>query len=256
MRKKEKSAAVQQALLNGGSLFPLSFFDSRTYIQHNVRIADGLGAILEFMDVLPRDNRSVRVHLAVEDGDFSFVHNDYRLGALGPMAGFEVHRWVDGRIVEHWDNLQSMPDAPNPAGRTMCGGGGNVCDLEKGAANKVLVERFTREICIGRNMEALDSYFSEGSLIQHNPGLPDGTDALRSYLASGMVTYEILHRVIGEGNFVLAMAEGLGPNERGEQASTSFYDLYRLADGFIVEHWDVVEVIAPRDEWRNTHGKF
>jgi predicted SnoaL-like aldol condensation-catalyzing enzyme len=37
---------------------------------------------------------------------------------------------------------------------------------------------------------------------------------------------------------------------------SSFNDLYRVADGRIVEHWDTTEAIPPRFEWKNDSGKF
>ena len=37
---------------------------------------------------------------------------------------------------------------------------------------------------------------------------------------------------------------------------SSFYDLFRVADGRIVEHWDTIEAIVPRSEWKNDNGKF
>ena len=36
----------------------------------------------------------------------------------------------------------------------------------------------------------------------------------------------------------------------------AFYDLFRLDRGKIVEHWDTIEAIAPRSEWKNENGKF
>ncbi len=65
------------------------------------------------------------------------------------------------------------------------------------------------------------------------------------------VKYERVHRVLGEGNFVLVVSEGTF----GEH-STSYYDLYRLQDGKIAEHWDTLESIPPRADWKNTNGKF
>ena len=37
---------------------------------------------------------------------------------------------------------------------------------------------------------------------------------------------------------------------------SSFYDLYRIADGTIVEHWDTTEAVPPPGEWKNDNGKF
>ena len=39
-------------------------------------------------------------------------------------------------------------------------------------------------------------------------------------------------------------------------AHTAFYDLFRLADGMIVEHWDTTETVAPKADWKNNNGKF
>ena len=63
--------------------------------------------------------------------------------------------------------------------------------------------------------------------------------------------YERIHKVLGEGNFVLVVSEGsLG----GE--ATSFYDLFRVGDGKIAEHWDTIEAIPRRSTWKNENGKF
>jgi predicted SnoaL-like aldol condensation-catalyzing enzyme len=37
---------------------------------------------------------------------------------------------------------------------------------------------------------------------------------------------------------------------------TSFYDLFRVASGKIAEHWDTIETIPPKSEWKNSNGKF
>lgn len=63
--------------------------------------------------------------------------------------------------------------------------------------------------------------------------------------------YTRVHRVLAEGNFVLTVSEG----ELGGTHS-SFYDLFRVERGKIVEHWDTIESIAPRDQWKNDNGKF
>ena len=65
------------------------------------------------------------------------------------------------------------------------------------------------------------------------------------------MTFARVHQVLAEGSFVLVMAEGA----LGEQPM-AYYDLFRVADGKIVEHWDVMAPIPPRSEWRNDNGKF
>lgn len=63
--------------------------------------------------------------------------------------------------------------------------------------------------------------------------------------------YDKVHMVLGEGNFVLVVSEGYCFNKH-----VAFYDLYRLDDDKIVEHWDVVEAIPAEADRKNSNGKF
>ena len=54
-----------------------------------------------------------------------------------------------------------------------------------------------------------------------------------------------------KGNFVLAVSEGTFGG-----APTSYYDLWRVENGKIAEHWDVMETIADKSTWQNQNGKF
>ena len=65
------------------------------------------------------------------------------------------------------------------------------------------------------------------------------------------VAFERIHAVLGEGNFVLVVGEG---SFGGQHAS--FYDLFRVEDGKIAEHWDTIETIPARQDWKNGNGKF
>ena len=57
--------------------------------------------------------------------------------------------------------------------------------------------------------------------------------------------------VLSQGNFVLAVSEGTCGG-----APTSYYDLWRVENGKIAEHWDVMETIADESTWQNSNGKF
>ena len=254
IRKKDKTAAISKSI-ETGERYPLHYIDSRRYIQHNLALGDGLGPLLEYFDRLPEGTSKVDPVRTFEDGDISFAHLEYRLEGYGHVAGFEVHRWEDDRIVEHWDNLQPIPDEANPGGHTMIDGPTEIEEPERTAFNKRRAEAFVTDILIERRTDALTGFLDGEHYTQHSPKWGDGAAELRRMLATvegpDAVVHSALHRVLGEGNFCLTMSEGTVGGEH-----SAIFDLFRLRDGLVVEHWDVVERIPPRAEWKNDNGKF
>ena len=188
------------------------------------------------------------------DGDYVVAHTDYNF--LGPKIGFDIFRFEDGQIVEHWDNLQTTPESTNPSGHSMVDGTAEIVDVEKTEENKQIAENFVKDVLMGQHPEKLTEYFDGNNYIQHNPGIADGLDGLGTALANmaqaGIeMKYDNLHKVLGKGNFVLTVSEGyLGG------VHTSYYDLFRIENGKIAEHWDVIESILPEGQRANGNGKF
>ena len=92
--------------------------------------------------------------------------------------------------------------------------------------------------------------------IQHNPGVADGLSGLGEALGKlaelGMpMKITKNHKILGQGNFVLSISEGEFMGNL-----VAFYDLFRVANGKIVEHWDTIEAIPAKDKWQNQNGKF
>jgi predicted SnoaL-like aldol condensation-catalyzing enzyme len=256
--RHERTCDIQKSL-ETRERFPICHFDSRKYIQHNLGLEDGLGPILALMDALPADRTRVTPLRSFEDGDYSVAHLDYVLGDWGPMIGFEIHRWEDERIVEHWDNLQPTAAMPNASGRTMTDGAVAVAELDRTDANKALVRAFTETVLIGGDLDRVDQFHDGTALVQHDPEFGDGTTALVGYLRGGgrnRPAYHALRMLLGQGNMVLAASEGALIDAAGAATPAAFYDLYRLEAGVIAEHWDVIEVIPPREQWKNSNGKF
>ena len=128
-------------------------------------------------------------------------------------------------------------------------------DLDKTEANKALMQGYMDDLLHGRRGK-FSSYFDGNNYIQHNPWVGDGLTGLVAGLQAlakqGLaVKYEQVHQVLGEGNFVLVVSAG----SFGERPM-SYYDLYRIQNGKIAEHWDTLETIPPRGEWKNSNGKF
>lgn len=255
---KEKVVELLKSIETGAAE-PASYINSNKYIQHNLGVADGLdgfaAALADLADYPePAKVNTVRVF---SDGDYVFAHTEYNF--FGPKIGFDIFRFENGLIVEHWDNLMVTPAQANPSGRTTIDGTIETKDLNKTEANKTLAESFVKDVLIGLHPENLNSYFDGNTYIQHNPSIADGLDGLGAALsdmaANGIVMkYDKIHKVLGEGNFVLVVSEGYFGAGEGEH--TSYYDLFRIENGKIAEHWDVIETIAPESTWKNNNGKF
>lgn len=221
------------------------------YIQHNPLAKEGNIGLAELFKRLAKTSPKVEIVRVFEDGDFVFAHTDYDFNVV--EIGFEVFRFEDGKAVEHWDNLQSKPDGTNASGHTMLGGPTEVEDLDRTEENRNLVREFVTNVLVERNFSQLDHYVNSIGYTEHNPKMMDGLDALRTSLAGSQTDrkYDRIHRVLAEGNFVLSVSEG-----SLDGVHSSFYDLFRLAEGKVVEHWDTTEEVPPRSEWLNENGKF
>lgn len=249
---KEKVVALLKSIETGDTV-PVGYINPNKYIQHNLGAADGLAGFGELLSQLPAGSAKANTVRSFTDGDFVFTHTNYNF--FGPKIGFDIFRFEDGKIVEHWDNLQETAQ-PNQSGHTMTDGTTEVKDLDKTEANKTLVRNFVDDILANGRMNKLASYFDGDNYIQHNPMIADQLSglgkALEAWAKQGItMKYDTIHKVLGEGNFVLVVSEGKLAGKL-----TSFYDLFRVENGKIAEHWDVIETIAPKETWKNNNGKF
>lgn len=205
----------------------------------------------ELFKRLAKTSPRVEIIRVFEGGDYVFAHTDYDFNEV--EVGFEVFRFEDGLVVEHWDNLQSKPSGPNPSGHTMLDGSTEITDLEKTEDNREQIRSFLNEVLLNGQLNRLDHFIDACSYIEHNPNMSDGLPSLRKSLTENNVqrNYQKIHRLLAEGNFVLSVCEGQLGKEH-----VSFYDLFRVSDGKIVEHWDTVDAVPPRDQWVNDNGKF
>lgn len=252
LTNKEKAVALLNSF-NTGDQTPISYINAEKYIQHNLAVGDGLEGFGEIMQNAPESGFKANVVRAFEDGDYVFTHTEYDF--FGPKAGFDVFRFEDGKIVEHWDNLLEV-QPPNPSGHTQFDGAIEITDLDKTEENKALVNEFISKILMNGEMDKIGDFIEGDNYIQHNPSIADGLsglgEALKAMAEQGItMEYHKVHKTLGEGNFVLAISEGTFAGQ-----PTSYYDLFRIENGKIVEHWDVMETILPENEWKNDNGKF
>lgn len=245
------------ALLNSietGDQTAVAYVNPTQYTQHNLAVADGLAGFGELLQALPKGSAKVDVKRSFTDGDYVVTHTAYNF--FGPKVGFDLFRFENGLIVEHWDNLTVTASTPNPSGHTQLDGVTQITDLEQTKANKQLVKDFVATILVNGQMDKIGQFIDADNYIQHNPNIADGlaglSEAFAAMAKQGIkMVYDQNHKIVGQGNFVLSISEGSLAGQ-----PTSFYDLFRVADGKIVEHWDTIETIPAPSEWKNQNGKF
>jgi predicted SnoaL-like aldol condensation-catalyzing enzyme len=108
-------------------------------------------------------------------------------------------------------------------------------------SNKRIVLRVLTGTFIERDARVVDQYFAPG-YVQHNPTIPNGRAAIPKLIA-GLAedfTYE-LGMAVADGDIVMVHGRyvGWGPKP------VVGVDIFRLADGLVVEHWDVLQEEVP-----------
>ncbi len=243
------------ALLKGietGDPESVKVVNEARYIQHNPETHEGSEGLAALFKRLSTMSPRVNIVRIFSDGDYVFGHTEYDFGS--PKVGFEVFRFEDDQAVEHWDNIQPR-QGPNPSGRGMVDGPVEATGFEHTEVNRETVRAFVEAVLIERRLDRIEHYV-DAQFIQHDPHIGDGPEALRAALSlpcgdTGGSRYDRSHRLLAEGNFVLSVSEGFLAD-----AHTSFYDLFRLDGGRLVEHWNTIETIPPRSAWKNDNGKF
>ena len=253
----EKALALINTFATGDTETAAELLDEN-YIQHNLAYGTGEEAFIGSVEYLASAEAETTVNnvRAFEDGDYVFLQTVYNFAGAGEQVAFDIFRFdEDGEIAEHWDNLAVLAEEANPSGHTQIDGTTEITDLDKTEENRELVENFLYDVMQGNNPDKTADYFDGDTYIQHNTAIADGVSGLNDALAAlaeqGIqMIYDETHMGLAQGNFVLAVSEGTYGGEH-----TSYYDLWRVEDGKIAEHWDVMETIADESEWQNQNGK-
>lgn len=218
------------------------------YIQHNPQTQEGGLGLAELFKQLAKTSPRVNIVRIFSDGDYVFAHTEYDFSKSN--IGFEIFRFEGNQTVEHWDNIQ-LRKGPNSSGNTMVDGSIETTDYDKTEYNREIIKSFVTNILIEQKFSHLTNYIND-NYIEHNSQIGNGISALHSALSlPDFIQYKKNHRILAEGNFVMSVCEGTMNGKH-----TSFFDLFRIAKGEIVEHWDTTETIPPKSDWKNNNGKF
>ena len=119
-------------------------------------------------------------------------------------------------------------------------------------ANKKVVVDFYEKALNQKDFEAAAKYFGP-RYIQHNPQVPNGPDGLKRLVTLLKEKFPNSHseikRAIAEGDYVVLHVHSVrAPGERGR----AIVDIFKLENGKIVEHWDVIQDVPEKAANDNT----
>lgn len=243
-------------ILNRGNLDIASHYMPENFVSHNPNVAGGRDA---FVDAL-RDNPQLIQNVGQTTPEVQFAKNEYvflmwanfAIDSIEPAHivkynTIDLLRIENGKVVEHWDGARKS--VTTNFGRKAMGGGVynhsmNLSATEEDTHRLGQVE--FRDILQYGHVELAMDYFDPGYM-QHNPNVPGGRDNFMEAfggrpsrpLTGEWVTPPTLELI--SGNYYLKFDERMedDPGNPGGQSAYYRFDMVRVDDGLIQEHWDV-----------------
>jgi len=191
---------------------------------------------------LTKNNIKVEVIRTIEDNDWLALHT-LTTTADSKMVTFDAFKFSGDKIQEHLQTETPYLETPTPSGHTQLDGTTLIdSNYDSEATRQLVTDTINATLMGGPNLEHAEDYMSN-DYIQHHVGIPDGLDTVRKGVqmlkAAGKESiYTEIKHVIADGNFALAISEG-----HAEGINKTYYDLFRVEDNHIIEHWDIVNPI-------------
>ncbi len=201
---KELVLSFYRDIVGGGDFELANTLIAEDYIQHNPMLPTGRAGVIAALQYLQQIPREAPKESPIKR---MIAEGDYVVVHMNVfVAGqhqvvMDVFRLANAQLVEHWDAIQSVEAEQVDQLMT---GPREITDLASTESNKQIVAAHCQEL--------------------GNTG-----------------KYEKTHRIIGEGNFVLAQSSG-----KEEELPQVFYDLFCLDEGEIVHHWSVKQEIPEK----------
>jgi predicted SnoaL-like aldol condensation-catalyzing enzyme len=154
---------------------------------------------------------------------------------------WDIFRVEQQKIQEHWSNVHDSIGL-NPDKHSEIDGPTIPQQLELTDTNRALIARFIDQ-CMIREDGGASQFFNFGLYIQHNREVGDGINGLlwgmlKMKFQGKTIKFKNNYHIIAEGNLVLTATEGYVADEK-----VVFYDLFRVEENKIVEHWDIISPV-------------
>jgi predicted SnoaL-like aldol condensation-catalyzing enzyme len=263
-------------VIQGGHLELSSKYQHDDYIQHNPNVPTGRVAFVNFFEnvvkVTPKNPIPTALSPApvvtAAKGDFVIlIFEQESPDPRDPSKtyhhnSFEVIRIANGKVQEHWDSFKrnaAPPGAPKPppfeqpASQMARGSTGTLSADER--RNLELATSEMKDMLQYGHLELADTLMDAG-YIQHNPNVPQGRDGFKQFMSRvpGRTPREIKPEWVNapsltlvSGPYVLMMwdRKDKDPNDASREYVWNHFDVIRVENGLIKEHWDEAVVAPP-----------
>jgi len=255
-----------RTILNAGHVEAADRYLAPDYIQHNPTAPTGREAFKQIFssfvtrqDEVPQtiDNPVVTI---IAEGDYvvmALVTEYPESDGTGTYTSthFDMFRIENGLIAEHWDSIQIRPGQDTPD----FGNGGPVPvrgiqgkdqldmifnDDPQLFANKRLAFDMWRHIPEA-GLQELAPLYMDPIYIQHNPNAATGRAGVIEYFSQRPDTpvdpflEDPLVASVAEGDLVVQVLQEERPHPAtGETYYVAWFDMFRVKDGLLIEHWD------------------
>src|SRR5580704_18472190 len=229
----------------------IKYVHSVKYKEHNPHVADGVHGVKEWIAQLPKEAGSLNTVRTLQDGPFVVTHTKGDLRR--PCVFFDISRFEDGLIAEHWLLEEEVAPA-NESGHTQIDGPTQAKHLEETKKNKAFVREYYETVHLAGDHGKIAQYVSEDH-VRHEPHARDGVAAflrdLGSFNQPGKPsrTIDEMKFLLGEGDLVFVVATGTIA-----AAPIVYVDLYRVGGGKLVEHWGFIQPVPPLESRKNGNG--
>lgn len=242
-----------EGIMQGKAREAVTKYTGHRYTQHSTGVANGVEGFLAFFEPFVERNpkREIEIVRIFEDGPWVFcqAYQSLNDGAARWVTMDMFFTDKDGLILEHWDTIAPYVEVTK-SGEDMVGGVSQVDLSADTETNKAIVREFTKQVRQEGDPSKITQFMAE-NLIQHSDVIDAGSSGFKAWHVSpDCGDYEMLFNLIGQGDFVMTYGK-----RHAQGKDIAVFDLFRLEDQMIVEHWMNQEEISPREAWGNS-GKF
>jgi predicted SnoaL-like aldol condensation-catalyzing enzyme len=264
-----------RVVIQGGHLDQAPKYQAEDYIQHNPNVNTGRAGFVAFFSKFSKPKNPIPDKLAnppvVEGAKGDFVWLIWETESKDPLDpsktyhsnSFDVLRIQNGKVQEHWDSAMKMPGSgnvntgvsPKPPSEWNTGKLSKQEDETLAMATEEL-----KDMLQYGHLELADKTMDPG-YIQHNPNVPQGRDGFKEFMSRIPGRRPEDAKPIGpewprgapaltliDGPYSLMMWDRMSkdPDDPNKMYTWNHYDVVRMENGKIKEHWDEARINPPQ----------